>query len=304
MPICKKCQKDVPRKNFTKSQLKKKADDRECRECLHSENPESSSDFLNPVLIEFKKSEEKAYNVLLKKKKSIEKEINPLLSLYNNIIPREKVELKEVPSINEKVYQKAVQDEEKRKHRANIRGEEYVQSNRNSEILALKLLIDKINNENANISEFNKNISLENCKIKFKKKEIFRKIRLLEKKMEEINFFLEEAEKNIRYLEYAIFHKLEMDDMDDLINICNSHRNHYIAKTAYENGTGGGYSKCYKNYHDCNNEMSYHRYDYAECECGVSSWSLNDTPNPNYFDISETEADGYSEGFAYFGVRI
>ena len=210
MPICKKCQKDVLRRNFTTSQLKKKANDRECRECLHFENTESSSvdNTLNPVLAEFKKSEEKARNVLLEKKKSIEKEINPLLSLYNNIIPREKVELKEVPSINEKAYQKALQDEEKRKHRAKIRGEEYVQSNRNSEILSLKLLIDKINNENANISDFNYKISLENYKLNLEKKEIFRKIKPLEKKMEEINFFLKEAEKNIRYLDYAIFHNL------------------------------------------------------------------------------------------------
>jgi len=306
MPICRKCQEDVPRRNFTTSQLKKKVDDRECRECLHSENIESSSvdNTLNPVLIEFKKSEEKAYSVLLEKKNNIQKEIDQLSSQYNEISLREKLKIKDVPSINETAYRKAVQDEEKRKHRAKIREEEYVQSNRNFEILSLKLLIDKINNENANISDFNNNIYLENYKLKLKKKEIFRKIRSLEKKIEEIGFFLKEAKKNIRYLDYSINHNLEIDDMDDLIDMCNSHRNHYIAKVAYENGTGGGYSDCYQNFHECDKEMNYISYDYAECSCGNSNWCLNDIPNPKYFDILNITADGEEDGPVYFHASI
>ncbi len=109
---------------------------------------------------------------------------------------------------------------------------------------------------------------------------------------------LKETNKNIRYAKYAMKHKLQIDDDDDLINECNIHRNTYIAKKAYDDGYVG-YSKCYKDYRECDGNMKFGTdYTIAGCDCGLSTWYLLDPGSD--FDISDTTAEGDHWGYSYF----
>lgn len=268
------------------------------------------------VVEEQLKKEEGAFAVLNGKKKFLEEEIQTLIEQSKKLINLPETKEKTVPFFDKEAHYKAVIEEKKRKHRAKARCEVYEVSSGNFEILYLPKRIEEVKEENNEIRLKNRSISNTNMDITKKREAIDKKVKRLLKEKEIYDNYSKEAEKNIRYFKYAIKNRLDVTP-ENLIERCNVHRNEYIAKKAYsrwasrslesweEYEEAPGYSKCYKDYRKCNNDMHYvdDKYYRAECECGISTWELKDTPGSN-FDISDTVADGEGSGYSYFGASI
>lgn len=298
MPNCFVCGSDKPRKAFSKHQLRKSADVRKCRKC--------SSNSGNSELHNLLTKEKNALKVLLEKKEQVLKKIAELHNKLKGLVCREEKDMLPVPVLDDMVYKKARSDEKKRQLRAAARGEDYIPNPMNRRIIELHKKIADIKAENDKIRDTNREIYWDNLHLRHERSAIRREIKRTRKSM--LGVYINEAEKNIRYLRYAIDHNLSMITMDSLIYKCNMHRNTYIAKAAFkkwatsQDGRAPGSSKCYKYDLRCSSYMHYTSYKSAECECGTARWYLED-PGKD-FDINGTYAVGGYTGSAYFSVHI
>ena len=211
-----------------------------------------------------------------------------------------------VPKLCKTTFEEARNNQLKGQRRCELRGEEYKTPERLLIILEIPSLQEKAMQENKRLADLNKMISHTNkmnnetrMLINYEKKPIIKKVAELNDLISESTKLIEEYEKKLRYIEYARINKLIITN-DDMIDVCNKHRNKYICKMAYIRGDTG-YSKCNNTRDDCDEIMRFVNYNYAECGCGRASWTMTKIPSRNNFDITSDIADGDDEGFSMFG---
>ena len=115
------------------------------------------------------------------------------------------------------------------------------------------------------------------------------------------------AQKNMRYIQYAQKWKIPFT-MENLILLCNKHRNIYIAFVQYMDHlyeeypiAPEFYSGCVEKNLNCNGLMYYDgRYDSAKFLCGKSSWNLSFAPPIDSYDILQTVATSNDTGYSLF----
>lgn len=246
-----------------------------------------------------------ARETLLSKQKAHVEQLQALDGECSKIIDTATHNLLTLKPVSKDIIAKANQDKKKGMLRADARGEPYVMPER------LRCIFDDISkyenavSENQRLSELNRAIWYANSQnqarrtdVENKKKPILKQLRKLKKYIAECDTTIREYEKKLRYLEYARKHQLDVD-LDDIIQVCNQHRNRDICQQLYSRGYTG-YSKCCKNYNECNEVMTMTSYHHAECECGYSCWDMSENPSSE-FDITSNSAEGDDENLSYFG---
>ena len=249
--------------------------------------------------------EKVARETLLSKKTPLNEQIQALdaecgkiINLQNHIL------IKAVP-VSKDIIDKAIQDKKKGMSRAEARGETYTMSPYLRDIFAKIEAQEHAIAENKRLSELNREISDNNHRnifsraiIENKKKPILRQLSKLDKYIAECDDTIREYEKKLRYAIYAGKHNLDVD-LDNIIRLCNQHRNQDICRQLYVQ-CYKGYSKCCKNYNECDEIMRMTSYHHAECECGYSYWNMLENPSAD-FDITSNSAEGEDENLSYFG---
>jgi len=211
-----------------------------------------------------------------------------------------------IPKIDRGKMQKAAQQEEKRKERAEMRGDLYEMMPCNVEALSQPARIREIERQNELLDDQNSEIRRKNAEKKRQIQIITTRMRAIDADIAKLTLYIKEAQKNLRYLDYALKWGIPFT-LKNLIKICNKHRNLYIAHSRYAECTAsiepqGFYSKCAKGALFCDEKMKYVAYDHAVCSCGASSWTLSDPDK--WFDISDTSAEGEGYGWSMFGANI
>ena len=249
--------------------------------------------------------EEIAREILVSKQKAHVEQLQALDVECSGIIDTAMHNLVTPKPVSKDVIAKANQDKKKGMMRAEARGEPYVMPERlrcNFEDISK---YEKAVAENQRLSELNRAIWYANSQnqatrgiIEDKKKPLLKQLRKLKKYIAECDSTIRIYEKKLRYVVYAREHQLDVS-LDDIIDVCNRHRNADICRQLCSQGYTG-YSKCCKNYNECDEVMTMTSYHHAECECGYSCWDMSENPSAD-FDITSNSAEGEDDNLSYFG---
>lgn len=250
--------------------------------------------------------EKTARETLISKKKVPNEQIQALEEECAKIIDSPIHILIRFAPVSKDVIAKAKQDKKKGMSRAEARGETYVMSPYLCDIFAKIESQENAIAENRRLSDLNREISenkyrniISRAIIDNKKKPLLKQLGKLNKYIAECDITIREYEKKLRYVVYASENNLDVD-LGNIIDICNRHRNIAICRQLYLRDYNKGYSKCCKNYNECNEIMTMTSYDHAECGCGYSYWNMSETPSAD-FDITSNSAEGEDENLSYFG---
>lgn len=273
-----------------------------------SNNNENYSQLTKYYKSELQK-EYKAHLILEQKYSENKNQLNNIEEELNKLNTKELYKYVNIPKLDNSEYIKALANEKLGKERCRARGEEYITPKYLLHTLSIPRLQEEAKQKNTELSKLNDSINASNREIYNKRYDIQKKQTELVKYYNKLEIYIEESDniisnlkKKLKYVNYARKYDLDIDD-NNIINVCNNHRNINICQKAQENDYSG-YSKCYKNYLQCSGKMHFINYTYAECGCGYSSWSISDVSNNKYFDIESTVAEGECEKFAYFNPYI
>jgi len=246
-----------------------------------------------------------ARETLVSKQKAHVEQLQALDGECSKIIDTSTHNLLTLKPVPKEVIAKANQDKKKGMLRADARGEPYNMPPYLCDIFARIEAHANAVSENQRLSELNRAIWYANSQnqarrtdVENKKKPILEQLKNLNKYNTECDTTIRLFEKKLRYLAYACTHDLDVD-LDDIIQVCNQHRNRDICSQLYLQRYTG-YSKCCKNYNECNEVMTMTSYHHAECECGYSCWDMSENPSSD-FDITSNTAEGEDENLSYFG---